>query len=345
MAGKKWVAGIIAVILAGAALFAFWLYPSGESMQESTPYRPVPIDPNEQHTIVFWDVQYPMQHPGYEHFIRAAVAAFNKEFPNVHIESRLFDWQDASEMENGFLAKERVDVIGTVWRDDWPMEHTVPVKPFLKPTTNDIPAEHEEYITSAWPETSENGVWNVWPRWLAPAYWIGNRATAEREGITVPWHDWQRDGWSIVEAEALGIDARLTIAWDDAERSETATRLLQGTQRQADPWVLAGALDPAWARRAVDLPGAVLLPPPDDVPTKVQISGFAVIDHDQYRNARHVQAAVEWARFLSKWKVGHPLEFMLAVPAYKPALQQWNATSGLDTRVVSQLLDEVYNRR
>lgn len=86
-----------------------------------------------------------------------------------------------------------------------------------------------------------------------------------------------------------------------------------------------GTQDPALVPPGFE--GLVLLPPPVPAgqprPALVEVGGLAVFRQESYKGAEHTQAAVELARFLSRWRTDVLTRRALAVPADVTSLQAW----------------------
>ncbi|WPD18784.1 ABC transporter substrate-binding protein [Thermaerobacter composti] len=100
-----------------------------------------------------------------------------------------------------------------------------------------------------------------------------------------------------------------------------------------------------------DAEGLVLLPPPVPEgaprPALLEVGGLMVFRQNRYRGDDHTQAAVELARFLSRWRTDVLTRRLLAVPADVTSLAAWRAESPLPAmyrRQLEHLVLGIWNR-
>ncbi|QIA27836.1 extracellular solute-binding protein [Thermaerobacter sp. PB12/4term] len=119
-----------------------------------------------------------------------------------------------------------------------------------------------------------------------------------------------------------------------APRVDAGGRLVGGIPDPADPRRLDPLVPPGFD-------GLVLLPPPVPAgaprPALLETGGLMVFRQNRYRGDDHTQAAVELARFLSRWRTDVLTRRLLAVPADVTSLAAWRATSPLPAVYRQQL--------
>ena len=151
------------------------------------------------------------------------------------------------------------------------------------------------------------------------ARWVLERETGIAPGRQ-PEQDTSRAGAGPVTAGHAGGDAAGTGHVRGAEIPPTWP-LPAPPGPEAEPLVPPG------------FDGPVLLPPPVPAgqprPSLVEVGGLAVFRQARYRGDDHTQAAVELARFLSRWRTDVLTRRMLAVPADVTSLAAWREESPL----------------
>ncbi|ADU52137.1 hypothetical protein Tmar_2056 [Thermaerobacter marianensis DSM 12885] len=129
-----------------------------------------------------------------------------------------------------------------------------------------------------------------------------------------------------------------------APRVDASGRVTGGLPAPDDPRRLEPLVSP-------DAEGLVLLPPPVPEgaprPALLEVGGLMVFRQNRYRGDDHTQAAVELARFLSRWRTDVLTRRLLAVPADVTSLAAWQAESPLPAvyrRQLEHLALGVWNR-
>ncbi|GAB6877074.1 extracellular solute-binding protein [Thermaerobacter litoralis] len=127
-------------------------------------------------------------------------------------------------------------------------------------------------------------------------------------------------------------------------RVDQGGRITGGIPSAADPRQVEPLIPPGFD-------GLVLLPPPVPAqaprPALLETGGLMVFRQNRYRGDDHTQAAVELARFLSRWRTDVLTRRLLAVPADVTSLAAWRATSPLPAayrRQLEHLAVGVWNR-
>jgi len=184
---KRVVAIAAALIIAGGA-YVYWSYQGRLVQVGDVQIDPnASIDPSRSYTLVVWEreVPLPWETGAHTEAVNEAISEFQKVWPNIHVELRIFGWEDGhGDLREALSDGNPPDVYGMPLGTRLIDAHwQIPVTPYMSAEAA------QDTLESALRAVSADGVAWGWPRWILPQVWIAREDLTESlGGSRVAWN-------------------------------------------------------------------------------------------------------------------------------------------------------------
>lgn len=199
MAGlnQRWVPRILLVFLIVLGL-RLWqigcILPSNKQFDFSNQ-----INPDKKYTVLLWDFDRPLPAgASYREELQREIQAFNKSYPNIRVELRLFRWDQEEEVIAAIKRRQDLpDVLAT-----GPLTDLAFADEILLSDSYLAPEDKREYVPLALASIALGPDIAVWPRYLAPQLYLANRDYLQAAGLATETR--QQEGLAWEDFLALG---------------------------------------------------------------------------------------------------------------------------------------------
>jgi ABC-type glycerol-3-phosphate transport system substrate-binding protein len=180
---------LLATILTSLFCLALWLWwrllPGRQIYPE--------IRPEKKYSVVLWDFDRPLAgHESYREELLSEIQAFNRDFPNIEVDVKLFPWDQGEQVATAILRRQDVpDVLSS-----GPIENLDFGRRVLLSPQHLTEESRLGYVPLAMSALEQGGEYAFWPRYIKPQLYLANTNLLQIAGVELSTLEQYGLGWA-----------------------------------------------------------------------------------------------------------------------------------------------------